>query len=140
VLKPTDQKVKQTMQAIEQNLWIKTEIGGIARYENDGYMRVSEELPGNPWIICTLWLANYHIAIASSPDELKRAGKLIDLVTNWALPSGVLSEQINPLDGSQISVAPLTWSHAEFITTITKYVEKSRELVATFGEEVLSGK
>lgn len=140
VLQATDQRVKRTMQAIEQNLWIKTEVGGVARYENDGYMRVSEELPGNPWIICTLWLANYHIAIASSSEDLKTARKLIDLVTSWALPSGVLSEQVNPLDGSQISVAPLTWSHAEFITTITKYVEKSRNLVAAFGEEILSRK
>jgi GH15 family glucan-1,4-alpha-glucosidase len=35
-----------------------------------------------------------------------------------ALPSGVLSEQINPSTGAPLSVTPLVWSHAELINTL----------------------
>ena len=35
-----------------------------------------------------------------------------------ALSSGVFSEQLNPNDGKPVSVAPLVWSHAEFINTV----------------------
>jgi hypothetical protein len=31
------------MRAVEEKLWAKTRIGGVARFENDGYMRVSED-------------------------------------------------------------------------------------------------
>jgi len=41
-----------------------------------------------------------------------------------ALPSGVLSEQLNPYTGEQLSAAPLTWSHAEFIITVLEYLKK----------------
>ncbi|MBK8304566.1 MAG: glycoside hydrolase family 15 protein [Chloracidobacterium sp.] len=51
-----DPMVTGTMQAINDNLLVTTEFGGVARFENDGYMRVSEDVTGNPWFICTLWL------------------------------------------------------------------------------------
>ncbi len=43
---PQMRMIKTTMQAIEQKLWIPNEIGGVARFENDGYMRVSDEING----------------------------------------------------------------------------------------------
>jgi len=49
------------MARLREKLWIWTSVGGMARYENDPYQRVSEELPGNPWFICTLWLADYYL-------------------------------------------------------------------------------
>ena len=39
---PEDEMVENTMRAVEEKLWVKTEIGGIARFENDDYMRVSD--------------------------------------------------------------------------------------------------
>ena len=57
------------MRAVEQKLWVKTGVGGVARYENDYYHRVSSDIatvPGNPWFICTLWLADYFIARAKT--------------------------------------------------------------------------
>ena len=58
------------MEQIEQRLWCRTDIGGVARYENDYYHQVSQDVgsvPGNPWIICTLWLAEWYIAKAKDP-------------------------------------------------------------------------
>ncbi|MFC1982996.1 hypothetical protein ACFLV5_04370 [Chloroflexota bacterium] len=57
-----------------QELWCKTEVGGVARYENDRYQQISQDIaniPGNPWFICTMWVAQYHIARAQSIDDLK---------------------------------------------------------------------
>src|SRR5262249_25387792 len=57
-----DPRVISTMRAVEQKLWIKTRVGGVARYENDYYHKISNDVgavPGNPWFICTLWLADY---------------------------------------------------------------------------------
>jgi hypothetical protein len=62
------------MKAVEEKLWVKTRVGGLARYENDYYHRVSNDIaavPGNPWFICTLWLADYFITRATTTAELK---------------------------------------------------------------------
>ncbi len=122
-----NEKIQKTMKAVEEKLWVNTKIGGAARFENDGYMRVTEEVTGNPWFICTLWLADFHIASAKSADDLGKALCFLEWVTMRALPSGVLAEQVNPLDGSHVSVSPLTWSHSTFVATVMNYVRKLRE-------------
>ena len=53
---------------------------------------------------------------------------MIRWVMSHALPSGVLPEQINPFNGEPLSVSPLTWSHAEFITTVCRWEERYRRL------------
>lgn len=123
-----DPKIKNMMRAIEEKLWIKTEVGGVARFENDGYMRVTETVTGNPWFICALWLADYRIAAAKVPQDLTGAKELLEWTVKRALPSGVLAEQVNPLTGVGVSVGPLTWSHSTFVATVMNYVKKSREL------------
>lgn len=126
-----DEKVKNTMQKVKDWLWVKTKIGGVARYYNDYYFRKSDNLdliPGNPWFICTLWYAKYIIAKANSLEDLKEAMDLIYWVKNHALNTGVLAEQIHPLTGEPLSVSPLTWSHSEFVDTITNYINKKIEL------------
>jgi glucoamylase len=40
----------------------------------------------------------------------------------------MLAEQINPHTGVPLSVSPLVWSHAEFVTAVCEYVEKQNEL------------
>ena len=118
------------MKAVEKQLWINTEIGGVARFEDDGYMRVSNDVTGNPWFICTLWLADYRIAIAKKKEDLKGVIEILEWTAKRALPSGVLAEQVNPFDGSPVSVAPLTWSHSTFIATVMCYLKKLEELEA----------
>jgi GH15 family glucan-1,4-alpha-glucosidase len=96
---------------------------GLPRYENDNYRRVGDDVTGNPWIITSLWLAQYYIEI-DQPDE---AAKITAWVQEQAMSTGVMSEQINPHDGSLISVAPLTWSHAEYMATLLDTItEKDR--------------
>ncbi len=128
---PDDPKMIGTMQAIRQRLWVKTEIGGVARYEGDDYHRASGALahvPGNPWFICTLWLAEWYAVTAQSLGELSQSLTLLEWVARHALPSGVLAEQVHPYSGSPLSVSPLTWSHAAFVSTVQTYLQASQRL------------
>lgn len=126
-----DEHVENTMNAIADELWLKTDIGGIARYQDDEYHRVSRKTPGNPWFICTLWLARWHIARASSMDQLGKGLDLLHWVTKRAMQSGVMAEQINPSSGMPISVSPLVWSHAEFVIAVCEYFDKYKEIMST---------
>ncbi len=119
-----DALVQNTMKAVEEKLWVNEKVGGVARFENDGYMRGSDEFTGNPWFICTLWLADYYIAKAKTDNDLQRAKEILQWTVQTALPSGVLAEQIHPEEGSPVSVSPLTWSHSTFVATVEKYLEK----------------
>ncbi|HEX4207451.1 MAG TPA: glycoside hydrolase family 15 protein [Ktedonobacteraceae bacterium] len=124
-----DPRMERTMQALEQTLWVKTDVGGMARYENDTYYQVAHDLgqaQGNPWFICTLWLAQYRIAHAANLDELQSALPLLEWVRQHALPSGVMAEQVNPYTSEPLSVSPLTWSHAEYVLTVRWYLGKYR--------------
>ena len=121
-------EVRNTMNSVIDKLWTNTNTGGIARYENDNYYRVSKDLPGNPWFICTLWLARWYIAAASSSEDLSKGLNLLNWTAKHASPSGMLAEQINPQTGALLSVSPLAWSHAEFVSAVCEYVEKQREL------------
>jgi GH15 family glucan-1,4-alpha-glucosidase len=116
-----DPLVANTMQAVAQGLWANTEVGGLARYTGDGYLRIVENnaiAPGNPWFICTLWLAEYYLA----RGQKHQARELLEWTVARALPSGVLAEQVNPLTGAPVSVSPLTWSHATFVAAIMSYL------------------
>ena len=129
---PDDRVVRDTMRAVEERLWAKTDVGGLARYEGDGYMRVADDIenvPGNPWFICTLWLADYRIASASSLENLERAMEILEWVVKRALPSGVLPEQVDPLTGAPVSVSPLTWSHSTVVATVIAYLRKLEALL-----------
>jgi GH15 family glucan-1,4-alpha-glucosidase len=127
MLRASDPQVVATMEAIERELWVRTPVGGIARYTDDYYHQVEQDaatVPGNPWIICTLWLAEWYIAKAASPNDIERALDLIEWAAGQALPSGVLPEQVHPYTGEPLSVSPLTWSHAQFVHTVRLYLAK----------------
>src|SRR5205823_5815814 len=126
-----DPRVEATMRAVEEKLWVKTRVGGVARYENDYYHRISADtasVPGNPWFVCTLWLADYLITRATTPAELKMALPIFEWTASHAMESGVLAEQVNPYTNEPISVSPLTWSHATVVSTAIKYLEKLEQL------------
>jgi GH15 family glucan-1,4-alpha-glucosidase len=132
VFPPDDPAVASTMQSVEQRLWVKTDVGGVARYENDYYHQVSQDLervPGNPWFICTLWLAQYRIARARTLEELEHALPILEWVASRTLRSGVLAEQINPYTDKPLSVSPLTWSHAIVVAAVIEYLKKLETLV-----------
>jgi GH15 family glucan-1,4-alpha-glucosidase len=122
-----DPRVAATLEALRARLWVKTAVGGMARYEDDYYQRVNPQVPGNPWLICTLWLADYFIERRSGDEDLAQAGEILAWVTEHALPSGVLGEQIDPGSGEPLSVSPLTWSHAAYITTTHRFLRRLAE-------------
>ncbi|HEU4782387.1 MAG TPA: glycoside hydrolase family 15 protein [Ktedonobacterales bacterium] len=126
-----DDRIKRTMQAVEDRLVIKSEVGGVARYENDYYHQVSQDIanvPGNPWFICACWLAEFKIESATTIAELEHALPWLQWVQTHALPSGVLAEQINPYTHEPLSVSPLTWSHAEYAGAIRWYIGRYQHL------------
>jgi glucoamylase len=131
VLPPTSAVVTGTMQAMRDRLSVKTEVGGIARYEADSYHRISADtdlVPGNPWLMCTLWLAEHIIAGATTAAELQPALDIVRWARSKAPSSLVLPEQIDPFNGSALSVAPLTWSHAQVVSVVRGYVDRLRKL------------
>jgi len=125
-----DPRVVATMDAVRDKLWVPTAVGGVARYENDSYHRIGSDpaIPGNPWFICTLWLADYYITRATTPQELKQAIPILEWTAAHALESGVLAEQVNPYTNEPLSVSPLTWSHATVVSTVIKYLESLEQL------------
>jgi GH15 family glucan-1,4-alpha-glucosidase len=106
--------IRSTFKVIEEGLLNSSPSGGVPRYEHDNYFASSPAYLGNPWFVTTLWVAQYYLQLARTPD----AETLIDWTLAKALPSGVLSEQINPTDGTPVSVTPLVWSHAETINSL----------------------
>ena len=128
VLPIDDQKLKNAMDKVIERLEVKTEVGGIARYEGDAYHHRGGDIPGNPWIITSMWLAQYYVARAKRESDLDVVRKWINWVVKYSGPSGVLPEQLNPYTGEYVSASPLAWSHAEFVTTIISYLEKLEEL------------
>jgi len=131
-LYPADHpKVVATMRAVRDRLWVKTPVGGVARYDNDPYYRVSPDgvnVPGNPWFVSTLWLAEWVIARAQTLADLQPAMDILGWVADHALPSGVLAEQIHPYSGAPLSVSPLTWSHATLVMAVQAYLTRRAQL------------
>jgi GH15 family glucan-1,4-alpha-glucosidase len=128
-----DPKIVATMEQIIRRLTVKTPIGGLARYENDYYFQVSNDLtnvPGNPWVLCTLSIAHWYASRARTRAELQKAIDILMWATSRALPSGVLPEQVDPYTGKALSVAPLTWSHAAFVLAVHRVVERLNAFAA----------
>jgi GH15 family glucan-1,4-alpha-glucosidase len=131
-LPPQDPRVASHMEAVRARLTVDTEIGGVARYENDYYHQVestdTNRVPGNPWAICTLWMAQYDIAMATTVEQLQQSVPVLEWTRERSLESGVVAEQFDPYSGAPISVSPLTWSHATIMTTIVQYLLKHAAL------------
>ena len=128
---PDEPRIVETMHAIATQLANKAETGGVARYADDYYFQVERNTsvtPGNPWFMCTLWLAQWYIATAHTLDDLALARAMIDWAVKHQLPGGLLSEQLDPHSGAPLSVSPLTWSHAEFVVSVDDYC-KAAELL-----------
>ena len=128
ILNIDDPRLIRTMDKTIARLWGNSGCKGMARYGGDDYYSLSKDAPENIWFISTMWLAEYYIARAKTVEDLKPAEELFYWVTDRALSSGALSEQLNPYNGEPLSVAPLTWSHAGFIIAVVKYIEKFERL------------
>lgn len=127
-----DEYFNNTVNAILSDLSPDTEVGGIARYKGDQYHNVTEDfekVPGNPWIICTLWAAQHKIMRAENKEELEEAKEYMHWTCENSLDTGLLPEQVDPFTGEGKSVAPLTWSHTTFIETTMMLNDKKEEIL-----------
>jgi glucoamylase len=131
VIDVDDMRLQAAFDVYKERLLVKTEVGGVARFEGDSYHHKGGDYPGNPWIVTTMWLAQYAIAKAKSESELDEVKKWFTWVVTYAGLSGVLPEQIHPFTGEHLSAAPLTWSHAEFVRTVLLYMQKMKDLTSS---------
>ncbi len=133
ILSPNNPLVENTAKTVLRELRVTTRIGGIARFKNDDFCSVSNEkmkIPGNPWIVCSLWAALWLTAKAKTGEELKEVHKILTWTADRALESGFLPEQIHPYTGASLSVAPSTITHAFFILNTLEYFHKKLYLTA----------
>ncbi|HVH68994.1 MAG TPA: glycoside hydrolase family 15 protein [Gemmatimonadales bacterium] len=131
-LPPDDPHLEATLRQVEERLWVHTDVGGLARYENDAYYQVeradTKRVPGNPWFISTLWLARYRLLQARTSEDLAKGLELIEWAARRALPSGVMAEQLHPYTGEPLSVSPLTWSQAAYVRVVREYLDRTAHL------------
>ncbi len=123
-----DERIASMVDAVEKRLQVTGNSKGFIRYEGDRYYRMQEAASPNPWVITTLWIAQYYIKRASTLKELKRPLELLEWTCSHATSGGVLAEQMHPDTGAHLSTAPLVWSHGEFVLAVQAYLEKTKEL------------
>ena len=109
---PKDKKILNTVERI--NMTLRTYTGGYKRFETDTYRE------GKPWIIATLWIAEYYLEIGKK----QKAKECFDFVVKTSTEHGFLAEQINNSTMQPDWVIGLGWSHAMFIETLKKMIEK----------------
>lgn len=106
-------EVRASIQSARQVLCSDESSKAIARYEGDRYLAVNED-KSNLWPITSLWLAQYMIEVG----EHDSAKQIVEWVESMMYPTAVLTEQVDPRTGKEVSVAPLAWSQAEYLNTI----------------------
>lgn len=115
-------EVKASIQTVKEVFGTSPENPGLPRSEDDDYRRSKPGIKGNWWYITTLWQAQYDIETGNTEDAIK----ILDWIKARTLPTGMMGEQIDPVDGTIISPAPLTWSHAEYVATLIDLLGRDR--------------
>jgi GH15 family glucan-1,4-alpha-glucosidase len=123
--------VRATVDAVKDALWVRTGVGGLARYERDPVDSVGTDLPdvpGSPSIAATLWLAQHGIRTARRAQDLDPARTLLLWCAARAEGWGVLPEKLHPYRGATTSPAPSLQAHAWLVLTVVDYAERLRHL------------
>jgi len=120
----TSDEVVSSVNSLKQLFGINNGVLGLPRYENDKYRRNSSGITGNYWFVTSLWLAQYCI----DTGDLKKANEILDWVKSHSLSTGMMAEQLDPVTNEIVSPAPLTWTHAEYVSTLLDLVNNEKEL------------
>ena len=123
-----DPKIKTSAKTVIENLQVHSNSKGYIRYENDGYYRMQDADSPNPWVITSLWMAQYFIKKAKSLKDLKEPLELLEWTCSHSTNGGILAEQMHPNTREHLSTAPLVWSHAEYVLAVDAYLKKVEEL------------
>ena len=116
------EKLQTAFKTLENRFKANDNIG-LPRFENDIYYRFSDDYEANIWPITTLWRAEFYIALG----EISKAEEITEWVLKQQTLTGILPEQINPRDLKHLSVAPLTWSQAEYVSALLDLVAFEEE-------------
>jgi GH15 family glucan-1,4-alpha-glucosidase len=108
------EELRLAVQTMKDVFGIRNGNIALPRFENDDYYRADPNSQGNTWMITTLWLAQYSLEIG----DTETAENVLNWVSDRAFTTGTLPEQVNTIDLSLVSVAPLAWSQAEYIATL----------------------
>jgi GH15 family glucan-1,4-alpha-glucosidase len=115
------EEITTSMETIKQLFGINDGAPGLPRYEDDNYRRVSPGITGNYWFITSFWLAQYYI----DTNESQKALDILDWAMMHSSRTGIMAEQLDPVTNEIISPAPLTWTHAEYVTTLLNLINKT---------------
>lgn len=122
-----DERVERMVKAVQDKLAVQGMSAGYMRYEGDNYYRMQDANSPNPWVITTLWMADYYIAKATKKKDLEKPLEILEWAVSHATVSGVLPEQMHPETRAHLSTAPLVWSHAQYVLTVQAYLQKLSE-------------
>ena len=106
--------VERAVQTARRVFNVSPDRPGVPRYENDNYRRRNPASLGNWWFVTSLWLAQYDL----EKGDAASAHKTLAWVRAHARKTGTLCEQIDPETEAEESVSPLSWSQAEFVSTV----------------------
>jgi GH15 family glucan-1,4-alpha-glucosidase len=124
VIEPNDPRIERMFGEVERRLRVAGASEGYVRYEGDNYYTMHDAGSPNPWVVTTMWVAQYHLMRAEKPSDLARVYDMLEWTASHATEGGVLAEQMHPHTRAHMSTAPLVWSHAEFVLTVHAYLEK----------------
>ena len=116
-------ELQESMKTLLATFSITRQAPGLPRYEYDTYHREDPSSLGNPWINCTLWLAQYY-AERERPEDV---AIILEWVHERMSSTGILPEQVTPGAYKPISVAPLIWSHAEYVATLLDTITDTKD-------------
>lgn len=108
VLPVEDPRAHRLVKNLREALW-SPQVGGMARYQDDLYYGHQ-----NPWIICTLWLADANLRLG----QREKALEIAEWCAEMATPTYMLPEQVKAETGEPTSVIPLVWSHSTYVDLV----------------------
>jgi glucoamylase len=105
IIKPDDERMKNTVQKIEENLVVN---GGVHRFQFDYFDSEGTAWEGSgAWPLLNFWLAIYWVLAGQRQKALAYYEWVINQVDEY------IPEQIFP--DFRKSISPLAWSHAMFV-------------------------
>jgi GH15 family glucan-1,4-alpha-glucosidase len=113
-------ELSSSIDTVKNLFGVKDGIIGLPRYENDDYRRSNPNITGNYWFITSMWLAQYE----ANDGNMDKAFAILDWVKSRALSTGMMAEQLDPENDQVVSPAPLTWTQAEYLSTLLDTIEQ----------------
>ncbi|NJD28354.1 MAG: glycoside hydrolase family 15 protein [Chloroflexi bacterium] len=126
-LPPTDERVRNTVEAIANELTVH---GLVLRYRTD---ETDDGLSGHEatFVICSFWLVTALIEIG----EVDEARRLCEKVLSYASPLELFGEEIDPTTGRHFGNFPQGFTHLALINAVMRVIETEETEEAEEAEE-----